>query len=222
MFTPHLSRSLSSSESLTQGYMSFYGYSWHLNAFTMTTDHQNRSVHNHQVAGRSSWSAAWRVDQNPHRPSECRRWWPPPQRHRCRWSTRTHQRYLRKTGWKLESHLQVPPEKNQVATLTTLLLFFFGCRGDVTMESTISWEFEKPSPIIPFNMCDGVKIRSTCPTAHSLKRPWHHLRGRTPRCSSRSFCPNLICFLHGKLLSSQKTMWWFWSWEEILNLIHLF
>ena len=47
-----------------------------------------------RVSERSSWSAAWRVDQNPHRPSGCLRWWPPPRRHRCRWSTATRRRYL--------------------------------------------------------------------------------------------------------------------------------
>lgn len=123
MFTPHLSLSLPSSESLTQGYMSFYRIFMALKC--IYHDHQNRSGHNHQVAGRSSWSAAWRVDQNPHRPSECRRWWPPPQRHRCRWSTRTHQRYLRKTRWKLESRLQVPPEKNAASNSYNTFCCFF-------------------------------------------------------------------------------------------------
>ena len=61
-----------------------------------------------------------------------------------------------------------PQKKMQLATLLQhFLLFFFGCRGDVTWNHH-KLEIWKTIPqLIPFKMCDGVKIRSTCPTAHS-------------------------------------------------------
>ena len=97
------------------------------------------------------------------------------------------------------------PRKNAGRNSYNTSVVFFGVveMSPWNHHKLVIW---KPSPIIPFKMCDGVKIRSTCPTAHSLKRPWHHLRGHTPRCSSQSFCPNLMCFFAWKVVEFPENL----------------